>query len=192
MACELDPAARQAVQAEVSALQRTLGECSRDVRWVSAVKWHITLAFLGALPRTVADAVRNGLSVPVAQEPFVVSVGGVGVFPQSGRPRVVWVGVQDAGGRLARLHEEIRERLSRAGFVDPDNRPFHPHVTVGRITSSRRSIGEAIAAARSMSATPSGRSAVDHVTLFDSRVVDRGSLYDPVLQTSLCWTPTSS
>lgn len=192
VACELDADALQAVHTNVSALQCALGERSQDVRWVSAAKWHITLVFLGALAPTVADAVRVGLSGPLSLEPFTVGVGGLGAFPKADRPRVVWVGVQDVRGQLAQLHGEIRDRLRRAGFVDLDSRPFHPHVTVGRITSPRRSIGDAIAAAQRANATVSGRSAVDHVTLFDSRVVDRRSLYDPVLQTALCWTPTSS
>jgi RNA 2',3'-cyclic 3'-phosphodiesterase len=62
--------------------------------------------------------------------PFEVVVRGLGAFPSPRRARVLWVGLDDADGRLAELAEAVREAI--AAEFPPDRRPFSPHVTVAR------------------------------------------------------------
>jgi 2'-5' RNA ligase len=45
---------------------------------------------------------------------------------------VVWAGISDARGDLRTLQERISAGLTRLGFP-PEERPFHPHVTLGRV-----------------------------------------------------------
>jgi 2'-5' RNA ligase len=73
-------------------------------RWTDPASWHITLAFLGDIAPSsvpvVADALRE---VAARHTVFTVPTGGLGVFPSSQRPRVLWYGLEDLEGRLAAL-----------------------------------------------------------------------------------------
>ena len=102
-------------------------------RFTDAAGWHVTLAFLGATasasvePMTgrVAEAAR-----PVS--PFTVAAGGLGGFPRGSPARVLWYGIQDDDGRLARLADLVRQA---AGVHD--EAPFRPHVTLARARDRR-------------------------------------------------------
>jgi 2'-5' RNA ligase len=59
-------------------------------------------------------------------------VGGIGCFPNSRRPRVVWAGIADPAGRLTCLQSAVEEALGSIGFT-PEARRFTPHLTLGRI-----------------------------------------------------------
>jgi 2'-5' RNA ligase len=97
-------------------------------RWTDPASWHITLAFLGDIAPSsvpvVADALRE---VAARHTVFTVPTGGLGVFPSSQRPRVLWYGLEDLEGRLAALAADVRSALQ----VDED-RPFHSHITLAR------------------------------------------------------------
>lgn len=91
---------------------------------------HLTLSFLGDVagePREhLAEELRK-VHVP----PFFLPLEGVGAFNVRGRPSVVWIGVGKGHPHLFALHKHIQDAVLRAG-LEPDLRPFHPHVTVGR------------------------------------------------------------
>ncbi|MGC9358536.1 MAG: RNA 2',3'-cyclic phosphodiesterase, partial [Anaerolineae bacterium] len=77
---------------------------------------------------------------------------GLGAFPNTRNPRVIWVGVEEPTGRLALLHKAVNEALERVGF-EPETRPFKPHLTLGRTRrrisrSQARLIGQEIDAAK--------------------------------------------
>ncbi len=55
---------------------------------------------------------------------------GLGSFPEEGRARVVWVGLDDAGSRLAALADAVASALR--DLVELDDRPFRAHLTVAR------------------------------------------------------------
>ena len=77
-----------AVRAAVSALRTP----SRNVRWTPTEQLHVTLRFLGETPGDLTELLLERLN-SVRVEPFVIPVEGVGVFPQKGPPRVLWVGI---------------------------------------------------------------------------------------------------
>jgi 2'-5' RNA ligase len=105
----------------------------RAVRWVKPSSIHLTLFFLGDILLDRADPVKEALSV-IARHmpPFEFQAGGVGVFPNLRRPRVIWVGVKDPMSGLALLHDTINEAMENLGFK-PDTRRFSPHLTLGRV-----------------------------------------------------------
>jgi 2'-5' RNA ligase len=59
-----------------------------------------------------------------------------GCFPNRRNPRVFWVGIEDDSGELLRLQKRIDAVMVRFG-VEPESRPFHPHVTLGRATGGK-------------------------------------------------------
>lgn len=123
----------------------------RSVRWVRSEGIHLTLKFLGDTPSQQVEAVKVALDRAVFQiPPFAVSVGGLGCFPNSRRPRVVWVGLYEPTGTLASLRDAVESHIAPLGFPT-ENRPFRPHLTLGRVhrrasKSEVREIGEVIQA----------------------------------------------
>ena len=51
-------------------------------------------------------------------------------------PRVLWIGCENPDGRLLPLKNALDSGLLPEGF-EVEDRPFHPHVTLGRVKSLR-------------------------------------------------------
>ena len=68
--------------------------------------------------------------------PFRLQAGGLGVFPDKRRPRVIWAGVREESGKLATLQRNIQTATAHFG-EKPDDRPFSAHLTLGRIKELR-------------------------------------------------------
>ena len=97
-------------------------------RWPSEPeRWHVTLAFLGEVadPACVADRLRS--AVPAVAS-FPLALRGSGTF---GRGAVVWVGLNGDVPALRSLAGAVVRACLAAG-VEVDDRPFRPHLTVGR------------------------------------------------------------
>lgn len=107
----------------------------RGVRWLPAEQLHLTLSFLGEVDTPAEERLRVALTA-VRIGPFFLPLQGVGVFGED-RPSVVWAGVGRGHPHLFALHKRIQDELLRAG-LEPDLRPFHPHVTLGRAKNVAR------------------------------------------------------
>jgi 2'-5' RNA ligase len=105
---------------------------SSGIRWVRDEKLHVTLSFLGEVDESHVPLISEvSERVTWKHAPFGVSVQGAGVFPNWPRLRVVWFGLRDHG-QLAALAEDLRE--VRTTLELPPDRPFRPHLTIGRAT----------------------------------------------------------
>lgn len=118
--------------------RRTLAVHADRFRWVAPEHMHLTLQFLGDVTsaevhRTV-DAARD---VGTSAAPFAIAFAGLGAFPSTAAPRVVWVGVTGGADRLIALAEALRRAL-RTHRVPCDDRPFAPHLTLARVRGSGR------------------------------------------------------
>ncbi len=130
--------------------ERLRGEApERSVRWSRISGVHLTLKFLGNVSEADLPKIKTALGqVAQTHEPFTISVRGVGCFPNTNRPRVVWVGVSDETGRLTSLQRAIEQSLVPLGF-EPEKRAYHPHLTLGRAQrrvrrADQRRLGEII------------------------------------------------
>jgi 2'-5' RNA ligase len=102
------------------------------VRWTRPEQLHVTLRFLGKVDLSSVEALV--LSVGRACDGFGavgLRAGGLGMFPDAGRPRVIWVGVTDPGGRLTMLQRAV-EGAAAAFTAEKPERTFTGHVTIGR------------------------------------------------------------
>jgi len=126
------------VKRSMAILRDDLARRMREVRWEDARKFHCTLRFLGSVEHArlgpIEEQVRAAAS---GTPPLSLRYSGIGFFPDSGHPRILWVGITDIDGTLGRLQQRISAGLSSLGFI-PEERPFHPHVTLGRIGTRRR------------------------------------------------------
>jgi 2'-5' RNA ligase len=114
-------------------------EVRRDAaayRWATAEQLHVTLAFLADVPdRRLDDLVERLGRAASRRHPFAAGVAGGGAFPNAGRARVLWAGLDlDDDGRteLSRMATGARAAASRAG-VPVDGQRFRAHVTIARL-----------------------------------------------------------
>ena len=106
------------------------------VRWVNPIGIHLTLKFLGNIPTTTVPRLLTALEAAShSHPPFNLSLGAFGVFPNPNNPRVLWVGLNGDLAPLAQIQASVEEHCCALG-LDPDRRPFTPHLTLGRVRRS--------------------------------------------------------
>lgn len=144
------------------------------LRWTARQNWHVTLAFLAAVPRTrVESAVAELTEVVREAEPFVLRLTGPGAFPRPARAGVVWAGADGASAddarALARLAKHVRIGLRRAR-LRPDRTPFRPHLTLARVRPAADVTRVVEHLAREPDPDIAPDWAVSHVQLVESRL----------------------
>lgn len=102
----------------------------RGVRWVKRDQLHLTLRFIGDVEDDLVDTLSDALA-QVRAVPFTFQLQGVGQFPSRGAPRIIWAGVK-APPDLQRLQRQIESLLQPLG-IEPEDRPFSPHITLARL-----------------------------------------------------------
>ena len=162
----------------------------RAVRWVQPEGIHLTLKFLGDTLSDKVEQVKSALAQAAEQVPaFTITVGGVGCFPDARRPRVVWVGVQEPSGSLARLWQAVESQVAPLGFPT-EKRPFSPHLTLGRVqryasSGEVRDIGQAVAALAAEMAGTQDAMAVSTVAYIKSDLRPSGAVYTTLVEARL-------
>lgn len=177
LALLLDEATRAAVGAEIERLR----PLCRAVAWVPVENLHVTLKFLGQQPEARLDEVQQALAEPAAATaPFALSLHGVGAFPGMERPRILWVGVAEGALPARELQARVEAALERSG-IERDTRPWHPHLTIGRVFDDRRWRREAGPPLREAVAEAARRSfgtvTVGCIALVRSDLSPRGARY---------------
>src|SRR5438067_10431014 len=115
------------------ALQESLAAAAPDVKWVGPEKLHVTLLFLGEVDDRELPAVcRAAQEAMAARAEFVLSVEGVGCFPNPRRPRIVWAGIGQGVQEVVGVHDALEAPLLVLGCYRRAERKYTPHVTLGR------------------------------------------------------------
>ena len=114
-------------------LQQSLRKHKADVRWVAIPSIHLTLKFLGEVDSGIIPKLKEFLdNHSKAERPFDLSLHGLGCFPNLIRPRIIWCGISGETERLLNLQQRVERVCVELGFA-PEDRPFHPHLTLGRV-----------------------------------------------------------
>jgi len=114
-----------------AAAQAALAAHAQAWRWppdaarYAGADWHVTLHFIGAVPRVRLDELRTALDVPL--QPFELRLGEPALWPH-GLAVLLPMAVPAA---LQRLHEELGRRLRQLG-LRVDERAYRPHLTLAR------------------------------------------------------------
>jgi 2'-5' RNA ligase len=119
------------VRAELATVQSRLRRSGYPVRWSPIEKLHLTLQFLGETDPALVPALLTMLA-DLAHSSLHLQLEGLGAFPRVERPSVIWVGLGGDCAALAQLQREVVAGTAPLGF-SADSRPFHPHLTLGRL-----------------------------------------------------------
>lgn len=155
------------------------------VKWVRDDAFHVTLRFLGAVGEDALAPLVECVEARLAGEPaFELGLAGVGAFPSGRRPRIVWIGLAPEEP-AAKLASAVERGVVDAGFA-PEERPFHAHITLGRVRRGRRAprLDEA-------PVTPGPPFSVHEVVLFQSHLGNDGARYTPLERLSLRADPVT-
>jgi 2'-5' RNA ligase len=170
---EISMAALRELTTAAEALRRKARNSGLRVRWVAPETYHVTLKFLGWTKPEAVAAIADVLGDAIAAvDGFTITGRGLGAFPGADRARVLWAGLDDPAGGLARLAGIVEDSLEPIGFARED-RPFHAHVTLGRI----REPEDVQALLQGESERLFRESRITSVTLFESVLKSSGSEY---------------
>jgi len=175
VAIELSPE----VHRQLAALQQRLASSTRGVRWVASEGIHLTIKFLGEVPdRRIPEICRAVNEAAGRSQPFEFVVRSTGCFPPHGGVRVVWGGLDEPTGRLAACQQSCEDAFFQLGFAR-ENRPFVPHLTLGRVKDPHQARGlrQTITSCANFEA---GTVSARELVLFESRLSPHGSTYVPV------------
>jgi RNA 2',3'-cyclic 3'-phosphodiesterase len=154
-----------------------------DVRWVRAANLHFTLRFLGDVEQNDIAKLGEQIKRQLSGLPsFRIKLAGLGCFPNMRRPRVVWVGADGALDSLKALAGRVETACIECGFGKGD-KPFSPHLTIGRIKDSRglEPLVKRLEAVQFSSA----EFTVEQVIIFKSDLSPRGPTYTPLAKLDL-------
>ncbi len=177
VAVVLDDGLRAAVGATIERL-RPLGPA---VAWVPARNLHVTLHFLGdQSEERLARAEAALADAAAGSAPMDVTFHGIGAFPGLERPRILWVGLAHGALEVRGLQARVTDALAARGFAR-EERPWHPHLTIGRVYDERRwrrEAGPPLRGALAQAATTTfGTQRVTEVALMRSDLSPAGARY---------------
>lgn len=168
LAVGLDASTRSVLAAHLEAQ----GAAAWPDRLVVPDNWHVTLRFLGWTDGVQRDRIMHSLADADLPAAFRIRFGSLGAFPKPRRATVTWVGVESGTAELSRLADAAEHAAQTVGFA-PEERPFHPHLTVGRVrppvdVTQRRDRFEPCNVVM----------VVDRITLFESHLERGGARYE--------------
>jgi RNA 2',3'-cyclic 3'-phosphodiesterase len=169
---------------EIGNIQNRLkGACPFDVRWVKPEGIHVTLKFFGNVSgediRVISGVVEKNTN---AMAPLNLNVKRTGLFPSLKRPRVIWIGIEGDIPSLLLLQNSLEEGFTGCGFPK-EERPFRPHLTIGRIKTTKYS-GDTEKFWQRVDDCEAGSFRASGLVLFKSDLTPQGALY-----TKLAWFP---
>lgn len=119
-------------QAELRSLVHALRSTAPGVKWVKPEQLHVTLRFLGDVENVQCNELIDAMDQETETAPFLFNLAGLGAFPNRKEPRVLWTGVNEGREQMMALAARV-EKVVRACGMPPEDRPFAPHLTLGRV-----------------------------------------------------------
>ena len=157
-------------------LQQDLKRAAARVGWVAPENIHLTLAFLGDIFRAQVESLAQVLDTAASQTVvFRYQVAGSGFFGSPRSPRVIWVGVNEQGNAVTELQTRVVAAVRELG-LKTEERPFHPHLTLGRVRTRDR-VDELTSLLASAKSTTFGSVEVSRLLLMQSHLEHQGVRY---------------
>ncbi|MEX2683123.1 MAG: RNA 2',3'-cyclic phosphodiesterase [Candidatus Sigynarchaeota archaeon] len=151
-----------------------LDDAMGKLKFVELENMHVTLKFLG------------NITIPTAKKVYQI-LQGLGTIPAGGFDitlrrvgqfggRVLWVGIEDPAGIIAKTAARVDEELSKQLGIPREKRPFEGHMTLARVKflNNRKLFQDKVARVKDVEL---GKQHIDAVLLKQSRLTPRGPIY---------------
>ena len=148
------------------------------INWVRKDQMHLTLAFLGDTEENIIPGLVSGIETVIkSHHSFNLTLTGLGVFRNIHDPRVIWTGCESEK-EFQLIKTETDEVLKALAF-EVEDRPFSPHLTLGRIKSMRHlnHLGQLIGVYKD---TVFQTENVRKIVLYESKLTSDGPEYTPL------------
>jgi 2'-5' RNA ligase len=186
------------ILAEVKKAQKDFADF--EIRWVKSEQLHVTLSFLGEIDEEEIPEVISIVKESAQNyRPSTLALHGLGVFPEAGRPRVLWMGFNhlDRGKRLAAIAFSLQQKLILAGFAQKDRLvpsekisttgewvEFEAHLTLGRFKEAKG--GEALQKLLDKyQDTTFGEMRLEAIYVMESELTSEGPIYKVIERVEL-------
>ena len=159
---------------QLASISRRLEGFCRGGRFTERDNYHLTLKFIGEADEEQLERLRRSLdSMVEGEEPFRLRLSELGQFPRGGRT-ILWIGVEESP-ELKALFNKLERALGMIG-ISSEERPFTPHLTLGRQVVLKGEFKELAAA------NPPGSSEfeVKGLSLMESARVEGRLVYRPI------------
>jgi RNA 2',3'-cyclic 3'-phosphodiesterase len=174
----------EVLQAIVRLQEKLKREIGGKVSWTKPQGQHLTLKFFGDISVDEVTNISEVVKVRVAVGwSLNLKVEKLGVFPDARNPRVLWCGISGDAAKLAALQKQLDNDFAGIGFPAED-RPFRPHLTLGRIKDSHGLTGLDVAM-KKHGAFAAGEFTSKELILFQSQLTPQGALYTRLAEFAL-------
>lgn len=183
IAVELSPG----VKHRAGELIKKLKPTGADVKWVPPQQMHLTLKFLGEVPRDdIIPLCRIAQEVASQVQPFDLGFRGTGAFPHTDHPRSLWIGVEEGLEEIRALQKALEHAIyEKLGFAK-ERRQFTPHLTIGRVHKATPEMNDVMEA---NSEFEGDFSEVDELVIFASYKEPGGQRYEAMGHATLGQSP---
>ncbi len=164
------------LQEALKSLIEKLRPLEVPVKWLEPGNLHLTLCFLGDVPKARTVEVMEKLKHSrVGFKSFEIQVGGLGAFPNLKKPTVLFAPVTQGWESLRDLSAAISKNCRGIGAKQADSE-FNAHVTLGRVKGFK---GAKTIAPRLAGQVPDliGRMKMNSFSLVQSQLTPSGPIY---------------
>ena len=169
-------------EAQREELEPYLAACAAEApgfRWTLAANLHLTVRFIGGIERAAVDEIAGRLD-ELRLPSFELALGELGTFKRGRLVRVVWLQVRAGADQARELAARVEAECVRAG-LEPDARPFQPHLTLAR--ARPREGANLPATLTDPPSLPQWKA--DELVLYSSHLGRAGAVYEPLRKLSL-------
>ena len=144
-----------------------------DAKAIFPEQIHFTLQFIGEIDIVSKEKIVNAIN-RIEFSKFEITLEGIGAFPRTKSPRVIWIGVDKAGGELiSALASQVNTKLSELGFKN--DKSFKPHITVFRVKNKINDVTDELA---KFNSKIFGIQLVSQIKLKKSTLTSSGPIYE--------------
>ena len=155
------------------------------VRWIALQNLHLTVQFLGDIEEKRIPELKQVLNaVSVSSKPERFQFTGIGAFPDTKAPRIIWLGIKNIE-YLLKVQSEVTKALDAKGFP-VDHKRFRPHLTLGRVRENAAITPDSFSYLKDLAGKVAiSDSPLAMITLYESQLRTGGSIYTSIYEKSL-------
>ena len=175
IAVEIDLPNKKTISETISNLKKS----KADVKWANETQMHLTLKFLGNIEEKMTQEISNILnSIAKNFNVFNIKLRKIGAFPNTKKPRVIWLGIDEGRQELKSLAAKIESSLENIGF-QKEKREYKAHLTLGRVKSSKN-LSQLTALIEQIDFQSQDQIKINKLILFQSTLSPKGATYTPL------------